>query len=125
MMSDYHEGPFSTEIEELDVDGRPSRAERLYRLESFLGALLILALLVVVGWYWIDQQGKQAQYRAGERAAAAGDWWSAHASYAAATGYADADKRAAEADRMLMYTSALSGTVALRPSASPPGLYYY
>src|SRR5947209_18999645 len=97
MMPDQQDNTFSTQIEELDGDNGLGRAERSYRTESLLGGLLLAALLVVVGWYWMEQRSKQAEYRAGVRAEAAEEWQSALADYGAASGYADADQRAGEA----------------------------
>ena len=158
-----------------DLDPPPPRpAAAMPRWELVLGLLLVLAVTGFASWQWWDQQTRLTHYRAGARALAALDWTTAHAEFAAAAGYSDAETRAADAAglesaRNAAYTAAraadvaghwadlvaplarlrtlgpqyrdtprliaaveqhvylptLSGTVVLRPDATPPGLYTY
>src|SRR5690349_5852839 len=173
MMADDRERPFEATIEELDAPP-PADPARALRWERLLGLLLVLGLLGFGLWQWGDQQSRAGHYRAGAQAAAARDWDAAAREFAAASGYADADARRADAranaatrDRQYALatdaagradwvavlqalqplqlvapdyrdvaalqsraldqaaTTALSGTVALRLQADPPGLFRF
>jgi hypothetical protein len=88
-------GPFA-HIE--DLDPPPARpASQMPRWELVLGLLLVLSVTGFASWQWWDQQTRLTHYREGARAMAALDWTAAHRAFLAAAGYADADKRAADA----------------------------
>ena len=116
--------PPVAQIEDLDPEP-PGPAGNSHRREWLVGLALVVILAGVGLWQTAEQQARLAHYQAGARAAAAGDWAAARAAYAAAQGYADAAQRADHASQMQVYAAALSGTVALRPAASPRGLYSF
>jgi hypothetical protein len=160
-------------IEDLDPEPSSRRGGRQV-WEVVLGLLLLAGVLGYVGWQWVRQDAQQRTYDAASDAATRHDWDQAHALFAAASGYLDADRQAtaaattmakrddlyklaldnenagnwvaglktirqvediqpgykdsAQIERLVtgkVYQEALSGTVALRPDATPPGLYYY
>src|SRR5689334_17550995 len=87
------------------------------RWELVLGLLLVLAVTGFASWQWWDQQTRLTHYRAGARAMVALDWTTAHAEFAAAAGYGDAETRAADAAglesaRTAAYTAALAADAA-------------
>lgn len=157
-----------------DMDPVPSRRGSWQGWEVALGISLLVGVLAFASWQGFRQDQQESNYAAGKEAVASRDWDGAHARFAAASGYRDADKQAqavaatiAERDEQYniavsdeqtgewaaclksiqqvmqiepgykdaarletsaskhVYQDAISGTVALRPSATPPGLYYY
>src|SRR5579859_5295529 len=97
--------------------------------EVLLGGLLLLAILAISGWQWQVQQDQfAAQYAQAQAAARRADWPTSLLALLrlrhGAAHYRDSDALAAQAVAQLT-TQALSGTLALRPAANPPGLYHY
>src|SRR6478609_9327171 len=114
-MDELTESLQDSTVEELDAHGsqggREGVAARLRRRETVLGVLLLVGLLAFVTWQWRDREARQADYHAGEAAAAADEWRAAHDAFARVPGYRDADARAVEAERMITVTAALTGVV--------------
>src|SRR5947209_13030554 len=119
--------PVST-FEDLDAFEEPAdrqkAARRVYTREAIIGVGLLLILAVLAVAQWRDAQFKEDQYSNGNRAASAGNWLGARDAFSSIPGFQDADLRAADAGRMITYTLALSGSVALRENAGQEGLYY-
>lgn len=92
----YHDTGDISIMEELDPEPQPSG--RLLSIREFLlGALLLVGVAMWAGWQSWQQDWKQSSYRMGEQAVAEQHWKEARDRFAAASGYLDADARAAEA----------------------------
>src|SRR5438105_4086947 len=107
-MSDPHE-PISI-IEDLDPDPPPTPGSA-QRLELFLGALLLIAVLAFVGYQWWHQQYQSTSYAQGQQAAARDDWDVAQSYFSQAGDYRDAPTQANHAQQQIdqrnrLYTSA-------------------
>jgi hypothetical protein len=85
-------------IEELDPE--PGVGEGFSRKREFaLGVVLVLAVLAWAFWQVWTTEVKRESYRRGGEAAGLKEWEEARTHYVAASGYKDADSRAAEAVR--------------------------
>ncbi|MDQ6692937.1 MAG: hypothetical protein M3014_00725 [Chloroflexota bacterium] len=79
-------------VPELEQQGRPWANP-----EQVLGLLLVVGVLTWVVWTWWHDTNVSQHYQQAQQAAYAHHWDDALANYSAASGYRDADTRAAEA----------------------------
>jgi hypothetical protein len=85
-----------------DLDPEPRGSEKRRRLgELALGLVLLLGVLGWGGWQWWRDTTMQSAYRAGSEAAERRDWDAARDAFRQASGYRDADSRAADAARLV------------------------
>jgi hypothetical protein len=87
-------------VEELDPE--PAAGGRPVHVREFLlGVVLLLCVLGWAGWQWWGQERLATSYRLAQQAAIGWNWDEAFDRYTDASGYRDADARAAEAARLI------------------------
>jgi hypothetical protein len=92
--------PTVSYIEDLDPDSTPHKG-RADRRELLLGSLLLALVVGWAGWQWWQQDGKERSYRLGELAEQEYRWAEARSDYSAASGYRDAESRAARVSELI------------------------
>src|SRR4051812_30087386 len=99
-MSLHYDDPDVSTIEDLDPEPEPSKG-RTGKREFVLGMLLLCVVLAWGGWSWWEQQSKQSNYHEAQQAVLDRDWDSAHAHFAAASGYKDANSQLRQIDKLI------------------------